>query len=115
MSNIERTITFQPLDPSLGSQQTRFTIEPPIDVHDPRFLNGAVYEAAVASGQNPAEMGDPDVGDVNLTYSDGQATNGTAFINGNEYTDTARQLITEGFESGLGTTALKLNFLEHSS
>jgi hypothetical protein len=116
-NHIERTITFEPFIPlptngNYGS--VRFRIEPPIDVHDPKFLENAVNRTP---GNKYANGAFDLVAGVDVTYSDPDSTHGRIDMSRPAKPETFQRVMTEAFisELALGGTVLHLVFPESNS
>jgi hypothetical protein len=89
----------------------RFAIEPPIEVHDPKFLE----EAVMATPGNKWAFGDFDlVNSVGVNFSDHAGTYGSMEVHSGVPQEKFQNVVTTAFRSGLevGNTALSLSFPE---
>lgn len=110
---IERTVTFgRPVNNGRGSYDlVRFVIEPPVAVHNPKFLE----EAVTATPGNRYAFGDFDLVDgVNVNFSDDTGTYGSMKVHGGVSQEKFQDVVTAAFRSELelGNTALSFAFPE---
>jgi hypothetical protein len=113
---IERKVSFEPIDRSDPSpvpyQALRFIIEPPIQVHDPAFLDKALQSEVQATGWDYYFGGYPFVENVNVTFTDEYATHGAAVVHAGAE-EGFETLVTKTFTKALnpiGRTALSFDF-----
>ncbi len=108
---IERTVTFDSPVGRRGYNVVRFRIEPPIQVHSPKFLE----EAVRATPGNTHAFGDFDLIDgVDIDFTDKAGTYGKMRVNPSAQKDQFEQFVTKAFtpELELGNVALHFSFPE---
>lgn len=109
---VNRTITFEAVNEVVAAEQKAssrgiphqvlsFTIEPPLEIHDPSFLDKAVEREAVADKRRYTNGAFPYVTDVSLTFTDEYANHGTARIQTNTKREVPRKLIETAFTKAI--------------
>ncbi len=113
----ERTVSFEAIDKKdrrpVPYQVLRFAVEPPIQVHDPSFLDKAIQREVQPTGWKYFFGDFPYVDGVNVIYTDEQATHGTAKVHAAANQGELHKLITTAFTkelNPLGNVALSFNF-----
>ena len=97
---IHRTVTFEPLvraDNPNAKASVGFTIEPPINVHNTRFLRDAVQ----ALGWDNKHADYSIMNDVNVNYSDDRGTYGVVRVGAYTQPEVFQSLIERSFVPAL--------------
>lgn len=108
--SINRTVTFGTLKPEAGGGgygQVTFTIQPPIEVHNPTFLQKAVEKTP----GNHWAFGDFNLTDgVVLNFSDEFGTYGSVTAHTGVESEKFQAVMTKAFSSALGVGGAVLHF-----
>ena len=107
---VERIVTIEPLNTERNWKRygvVNFTIEPPIIVHDSKFLDRAVQ---AVPGSKSGPNGYALINKVDLTFSDYGGTHGTMEVQNEADHAEVQRVVGEAFTSALGVGMTAIQF-----